>query len=77
MKDKKIIATMGLFNTDGIAIFNIIHGIEDKVKFSYFTGEKYSKLTTSTIRTDSKGQPYFNSGKQKYYLSEFIKSEVF
>ena len=72
MKDKKIIATMGLSNTDGIAIFNIVYGIEDKVKFSYFTGEKFSKLTTSTIRTDSEGQPYFYSGRQKYYLNEFI-----
>ena len=72
MKDKKIIATMGLSNTGGIVIFNIVHGIEDKVKFAYHNGEKFNKLTTSTIRTDEEGQPYFNSGRQKYYLNEFI-----
>ena len=72
MKDKKIIATMGLSNTGGIAIFSIIFGINDKVKFSYFTGDNYGRLTTSTIRTGEEGQPYFNSGRQKYYLNEFI-----
>ena len=73
MKDKKIIATTGLTNTGGIVIFNIIHGIEDKVKFAYHNGEKFSKLTTSIIRYDKEGQHYFNSGKCKYYLNEFIK----
>ena len=72
MKDKKIIATMGLSNTGGIVLFDIIHGINDKVKFAYHNGETYSRLTTSTIRTDSGGQHYFNSGKCKYYLNEFI-----
>ena len=72
MKDKKIIATMGLFNTGGIAIFNIVYGIEDKVKFAYFTGDKIGRVTTSTIRNDEEGQHYFISGKQKYYLNEFI-----
>ena len=72
MKDKKIIATMSLFNTGGIAIFNIIHGIEDKVKFAYFLDDKFSRATTSTIRIDEEGQHYFNSGKQKHYLNEFI-----
>ena len=72
MKDKKIIATMGLSNTGGIVIFNIMHGIEDKVKFAYHNGEKFSRLTTSIIRTDKEGQHYFYSGKCKYYLNEFI-----
>ena len=72
MKDKKIIATMGLSNTGGIAIFDIVYGIEDKVKFAYHNGEKFSKLTTSIIRYDKEGQHYFNSGRQKYYLNEFI-----
>ena len=72
MKDKNIIATMGLSNTGGIAILDIVYGINDKVKFAYHNGEKYGRLSTSTIRTDEEGQPYFNSGKCKYYLNEFI-----
>ena len=72
MKDKKIIATCHLNNFGGIVIFNIIYGIEDKVKFSYHNGEKYGRLSTSIIRYDEEGQSYFNSGRQKYYLNEFI-----
>ena len=72
MKDKKIIATMGLSNTCGIAILDVIHGINDKVKFAYHNGEKYGRVSTSIIRTDKEGQPYFYSGKCKYYLNEFI-----
>ena len=73
MKDRKIIATCHLNNFGGIAIFDIVYGIEDKVKFAYHNGEKFSKLTTSVIRYDKEGQPYFNSGKCKYYLHDFIK----
>ena len=70
--NKKIIATYGLSNTGGIAILDFIYGIEDKVKFAYFSDEKYSRVSTSIIRTDSEGQHYFNSGKCKYFLSDFI-----
>ena len=72
VKDKKIVATMGLSNTRGIAILELIYGIEDKVKFAYFTCDKYGRTSTATIRTDDKGH-YFYSGKNKYYLNEFIK----
>lgn len=77
MKDKKVIAAYQLDNFGGIAIFDVIYGIEDKVKFAYHNGEKYSKVTTSIIRTDKEGNHYFNSGRRKYYLNEFIKSEVY
>ena len=73
MKDKKVIATCHLNNFGGIAIFNIIYGIVDKVKFAYHNGENFGRTSTAKIRTNKEGQPYFNSGKQKYYLNEFIK----
>ena len=73
MKDKKIIATIGLSNTCGIAILAFVYDIEDKVKFAYFTCDEVGRTSTSIIRTDNEGQPYFNSGKRKYYLNEFIK----
>ena len=75
MKDKKLIATMGLFNTGGIAILDIIYDIEDKLKFAYHDGEKFGRVCTSIISNDTEGNAYFISGNQKYYLSEFIKSE--
>ena len=70
--NKKVIATCQLTNFGGIAIFSIVYGIEDKVKFSYFNSEKYSRVSTSIIRTDKKGDAYFISFGQKYYLREFI-----
>jgi len=73
MKDKKVITTYQLNNFGGIVIFNIIHGINEKVKFAYHDGEKYDRTSTSIIRYDKEGQPYFNSGKCKYYLNDFIK----
>lgn len=75
--NKKIIAVYPLNNFGGIAILNIIYGINDKIKFSYHDGEKFGRVCTSIIRNDEEGEPYFISGKQKYFLSEFIKSEVF
>ena len=73
MKDKKIIASYPLNNFGGIVILDIIHDIEDKVKFSYHNGEKFGRVTTAIIRTDKEGQHYFISGKCKYYLSDFIR----
>ena len=73
MKDKKILATMGLCNTVGIAILDFIYGIVDKVKFAYFTCDEVYRTSTAIIRTDNDGQHYFISGKHKYFLKEFIK----
>ena len=75
--NKKVIATCQLTNFGGIAIFEVIYGIEDKIKFAYHNGEKFGRIATAKIRYNKEGDPYFISGKQKYYLSEFIKSEVF
>ena len=72
MKDKKVIATMGLANCGGIGIISI-DDYNDKIKFAYFTGDKCGRVSTSTIRTNSKGQPYFYSCKRKYYLDDFIR----
>ena len=75
--NKKVIATYGLSNTSGIAILNIVYGIEDKVKFSYHNGEKFGRTSTAKIRYNEEGSSFFISGKKRYYLNEFIKSEVF
>ena len=73
--DKKIIASCQLTNFGGIAIFELIHGIEDQIKFAWHNGEKFDRTSTAKIRYNAKGNPYFISGKQKYFLNEFIKSE--
>ena len=75
--NKKVIATCQLTNFGGIALFDFNFGIDGKVKYAWYNGEKSSRTSTAKIRYNKEGNPYFISGKQKYYLSEFIKSEVF
>ena len=75
--NKKVIATCQLTNFGGIAIFNIIHDIEDKIKFAWCNGDKFGRTSTAKIRYNEEGSPFFISGKKRYYLNEFIKSEVF
>lgn len=72
---KKVIATRHLNNFGGIVLFDITHGIDDKIKFAYHNGEKFGRTSTAKIRYNKEGDAYFNSGRQKYYLNEFIKSE--
>lgn len=72
---KKILAVCQLTNFGGIAIFDVVHGIDDKIKFAYHNGEEFGRTSTAKIRYNKEGDAYFNSGRQKYYLNEFIKSE--
>ena len=70
--NKKIIASCQLTNFGGIALLDVVYGIEDKIKFSYYNGEKFGRVCTSIIRNDTEGNAYFISGRQKYFLSDFI-----
>ena len=70
--NKKIIATCQLNNFGGIVIVDIIRGIEDKIKFAYHDGEKFGRTSTAKIRYNEEGEPFFISGKQKYFLSESL-----
>ena len=71
--EKKIIAICQLNNFNGIVVFNIVYGINDKIKFAYHNGERLGRVHTSIIRNDAKGEPYFYSGKRKYFLSDFLR----
>lgn len=75
--NKKVIATCQLTNFGGIAILDVVHGIGDQIKFAWHNGEKFGRMSTAKIRYNTEGEPYFFSGKHKYFLSEFIKSEGF
>ena len=74
--NKKVIATCQLTNFGGIAIFEVIYGIEDKIKFAYHNGEKFGRIATAKVRTNKEGDAYFISFGQKYFLNEFIKVRV-
>lgn len=73
---KDIIASCQLTNFGGIAIFDIIHDIEDRIKFAWCNGDKFGRTSIAKIRYNAKGEPYFISCKKRYYLNEFIKTEA-
>ena len=52
-----------------IGIIEIIYGINDHVKHT--NGRK-----TSMIKYNSKGEAYFISYNKRYYLNEFIKTNL-
>ena len=70
--NKNIIATYGISNNSGIAIYDIIYGIESKVCYTWICGDKESKKYYALIRADKNGRIYFNK-KHKIYLDECIK----
>lgn len=63
----------GVCNHGGIAIMEILHGIDDYVIVCDNYGDGYKNITKNLIKFDRKNRPYFNRYRQKYYLSEFIK----
>ena len=70
----KVIAVIGLTNTDVIEILDIKHGIEDKVQFRIRVGDSCSARRTHKIRYDEDGEAYFISQGQKHYLSTAIRT---
>lgn len=66
---EKIIATYGVCNIGGIAIYNIIFDIDDKVCFRHIYGDKHYKKTYAKIRYDE-DRAYFNTHGMKVYLDE-------
>ena len=70
--NNKPIAVYPMNNCGGIAIYEIIYGIEDKVCYTWQFMEKESKKCYAIIREDENGRLYFNK-KHKIYLDECIK----
>lgn len=64
--------TLVLTNDSGIVITKIEHEVDDKVVFFRFEGDKKSKEIKSIIRYNSKGNAYFKSGGNMFYISEFV-----
>ena len=69
---KDTLAACQLNNFGGIAVLEVIYGLDDKVKFAYYDAGVLGRICTAKIRYDEEGLPYFISARQKYYLSEFI-----
>ena len=57
-----------------VVIYDIVYGIDDKIKFAWNIGEKVKKLSYSKIRNDKEGRSYFNSYNHKIYLDECLRN---
>ena len=71
--NNKPIAVMGICNTYGIAIFDIVYGINDYIISAFNDGENYSHKRKTRIFYDNNDRPYFNRYRVKYYLDEFMR----
>ena len=67
-----IIATYGISNNAGMAIFDIVYGIDDFVLAALFYGDKQTKTTKNKIHYNSDGRAYFIKFGCRYYLDEFM-----
>lgn len=75
-KKPKFIGVLCLSNNLGIGILEIIYDTEDKVKYQYVVGDNVKRPTTAKIRYNKNGDPYFTSFNRKYYLNEFIRTDL-
>lgn len=68
----KPIAVMPMCNFGGLAIMEIIHGIDDKVVVCDSYGDGYKHRTVHKLYTSTKGT-YFRRYGKRYYLDDFMK----
>jgi hypothetical protein len=71
--DFKPLATMHICNFGGLAIMEI----RDEVAYvcdNY--GDGYKRLTKNKIFYSAKGHPYFTRNRNRYYLSEFMRTDI-
>ena len=71
--NNKPIAVMGICNTCGIVILDIVYGINDYVISAFCDGENYNHKRKTKIFYDNNDRPYFNRYRVKYYLDDFYK----
>lgn len=73
---KRPIATLGTSNFGGIAIYDIEYDIDDKVKFRWEFGDDNQKMNTAKIKSTKSGRQYFMSRGNRYYLDEFMRTDI-
>ncbi len=74
MTANKYIAVFGLSAFSGIGIVEIEYGIDDVCVNDYFTEESVVRRRNK-IKYNKDGEAYIQKYGQKYYLSEFLKTD--
>lgn len=69
--------TLCLCNHGGIAIMEIIDGIDDYAMVCDNYGDGYKNITKNVIKYNAKGEPYFIRHRNRYYLKDFIRPTTY
>ena len=69
---KKPAAVLGLSNFGGLAIFDLVYGIEDTITSGFCSGEEITDIRTTKIYYTSNGA-YIKRYGVKYSLDEFMR----
>lgn len=56
-----------------IVIYDVVYGIDDRVKFAWDVCGKVKKPYYSKIRVDREGRMYFKTYNHKIYLDECMR----
>lgn len=72
--ERNIIASRGICNIGGIAIYDIEYGINDRVLCGDIIGDHQSVPHWSNIRYNVKGDSFFMHHGRREYLSEYIRT---
>lgn len=76
MRKYNYISTLALTNTSGIGIIEIDHLMDTYVKYQLFNGNNVSRIGTVKVRYDKDGKPYVMIHRNRYYMSQFIRTNV-
>lgn len=76
LKDKPPIAVLSLNNFGGIEILDVEYGINDYVVTAVNNAGKRCCCGRHKIDTTAAGRSYFRFGNNRYYLDEFLRTNI-
>ena len=63
--------TMG----SSIVIYDVVHDIDDKIKFAWNICGKVKKVHYSKVRYEKEGRSYFKTYNKKIYIDECLQAK--
>ena len=72
---KDFIAVLAETNTSGVGIVKI-DDYGETVSVVDIYGDSQSKVCTCQLKSNSKGNIYFNHRRVRYYLNDFIRTNI-
>lgn len=75
-RSKNPIAVLSLLNCGGIEILDIEYGIDDYVISAINNAGDRSSIGKHKIYTSTSGRTYFRFGDRRYYIDEFIRTNI-